>query len=56
MAVRMRRFRLQKTTRQRAVASELFFECPRKLYKLEPTLFEALVEIYGSDPRSFTDR
>lgn len=39
-----------------AVASELFFECPRKLYKLEPTLFEALVEIYGSDPRAFTDR
>lgn len=39
-----------------AVASELFFECPRKLHKLDAALFDALVEIYGLDPRSIMDR
>lgn len=37
-------------------ASELFFECPRRLYKLDAGLFDALVEIYAFDPRTLTDR
>ena len=39
-----------------ASASELFFECPRRLNKLDAALFDALVEIYALDPRTLTDR
>ena len=39
-----------------ASASELFFECPRRLHKLDAALFDALVEIYALDPRTLTDR
>lgn len=39
-----------------AVASELFFECPRRLRELDKDLFDALSEIYALDPRTLTDR
>jgi MtfA peptidase len=39
-----------------ASATELFFECPRRLHRLDPTLFDALSEIYGIDPRTLVDR
>jgi hypothetical protein len=39
-----------------ASASELFFECPRRLHQLEPALFDALVAIYAIDPRMLSDR
>ena len=34
-----------------ASATELFFECPKKLFDLDGSLFTTLVEIYGFDPR-----
>lgn len=39
-----------------ASASELFFECPRRLQQLDAALFDALVEIYALDPRMLSDR
>jgi MtfA peptidase len=39
-----------------ASATELFFECPRRLHRLDPSLFEALSEIYAIDPRTLVDR
>ncbi len=39
-----------------ASATELFFECPRRLHRLDPSLFDALAEIYGIDPRTLVDR
>jgi Mlc titration factor MtfA (ptsG expression regulator) len=38
-----------------AYATELFFETPRRLYRLDAELFAALVEIYGIDPRTLVD-
>lgn len=37
-----------------ASATELFFECPKKLFDLDASLFTTLVEIYGFDPRQLT--
>lgn len=39
-----------------AVASELFFEVPRKLVTVAPTLFDELRRIYNVDSRSFTSQ
>lgn len=36
-----------------AVASELFFERPMTLMRIDPALFFALVDIYKVDPRTF---
>ena len=38
-----------------AVATELFFEVPRRLLAVAPTLFDELRGIYNIDPRDFTD-
>lgn len=39
-----------------ATASEMFFEVPRKLATLAPTLFDELRAIYNLDPRTFTTK
>jgi Mlc titration factor MtfA (ptsG expression regulator) len=38
-----------------ASATELFFECPRKLHRIDGALFEAMCGIYGLDPRTLVD-
>ena len=37
-------------------ATELFFECPRKLHRIDSDLFDTMREIYGLDPRELVDR
>jgi len=39
-----------------ATASEMFFEVPRKLMQVTPTLFDELRAIYNVDPRTFTTK
>jgi Mlc titration factor MtfA (ptsG expression regulator) len=39
-----------------AVATELFFEAPRRLHKIDAELYEALYQIYGIDMRTVVDR
>jgi MtfA peptidase len=39
-----------------ASATELFFECPRKLRRFDADLFDELCTIYSIDPRSLTRR
>lgn len=36
--------------------TELFFECPRKLHRIDSDLFDAMCEIYKLDPRTLVDR
>jgi Mlc titration factor MtfA (ptsG expression regulator) len=38
-----------------AAATELYFECPRRLHRIDAALFEAMYEVYGVDPRTFLE-
>ena len=39
-----------------AAATELFFEAPRRLHRIDASLFEAMYAIYGVDPRMLVDQ